>query len=921
MIRRILLPSVFLLCLGALFVLGPRNVISLQNKQQPADLDMSPMGRIAAGLEPAPEISLQPDQSLSRMGTPGWLNPGGSDKLVHSPVAADFQSETTIARNGDWIVVGFNDVRGFAFADPRVSGYAYSHDGGVTWTDGGQLPTAGLGDDVFGDPDVKTWTDVAGTPGDPSDDTIYFVYSSIYMNPAGVQTMCVHVSTDGGITWSAPRENTIATIVGASADKEFIDIDPETGRLFMSWTNFAATRQIKIAYSDNKGLTWTHSGTFNQPSGQGSVPRCAANSSNVYLVWSTGSTITYTRSFNNGGIWTGPVAIATGLSSPMNPYGSDRIGNLPSMDVDPNNSNVYVTYASRNLPPDFGDVYFLRSTDGGLTFSAPVAINSSPGSDRCQFFPTIAADETDGSVSVVWYDQRAGVGHSDVTEIVHTHSTNGGLAWTCPTALTDKPFHAEAGNTTSQPNIGDYIQCVSQNGTLYSCFGKTDFQSWLTKSPDTYVDISAGTAAGSPPISIDSYSITDTGCISGNGFIEPGESITMTVTMRNIAGCGGLPLFVGYISTTTPGVTITSAGSSFLPLPAIGSMSSNLVPYQFTVAPYVTCGTKIDLFVDFGVSGYGSGMLPIEGPIFVGHPVATVLLSENFDGAVVPSLPAGWNSALLAGTSNPWKTSVTFAASGANSAFCADIATVSHNELQSPSLPIPAGTEMVRVELDETHNIELNFERKGWDGALMRVLVGGTKYFSGGAGNMTPFYPWQMERSTSSQSPLHDLACWSGTTTPNFAHYTMDFPDLGGQNIQLLFGMSTDTSTGTATGQFIDNIVVTAIDYECNCTDPPTAAGPTPAVFDRITVVPNPFNPETSIRFALPSKTTVTAEVWSVNGARVRTLARDQAFGAGAAELRWDGTDDRGIAVASGIYFVRVKTPIGEHIARAVLLK
>ncbi|HXS09437.1 MAG TPA: FlgD immunoglobulin-like domain containing protein, partial [Candidatus Krumholzibacteria bacterium] len=62
-------------------------------------------------------------------------------------------------------------------------------------------------------------------------------------------------------------------------------------------------------------------------------------------------------------------------------------------------------------------------------------------------------------------------------------------------------------------------------------------------------------------------------------------------------------------------------------------------------------------------------------------------------------------------------------------------------------------------------------------------------------------------------------------------------------------------------------------------------------------------------------------EVFSVSGARVRTLARNEPFAAGPASLRWNGRDDGGNAVASGIYFISVKTPAGERIARAVLLK
>jgi flagellar hook assembly protein FlgD len=65
----------------------------------------------------------------------------------------------------------------------------------------------------------------------------------------------------------------------------------------------------------------------------------------------------------------------------------------------------------------------------------------------------------------------------------------------------------------------------------------------------------------------------------------------------------------------------------------------------------------------------------------------------------------------------------------------------------------------------------------------------------------------------------------------------------------------------------------------------------------------------------------VTAEVYSVSGAHVRTLAREGSFGPGTTELRWNGADDAGVSVASGVYFVRVRTAFGEHVARAVLLK
>ncbi|HEX5130961.1 MAG TPA: hypothetical protein VFX92_00590 [Candidatus Krumholzibacteria bacterium] len=913
MVRKTVSTSVLGLVLIAGIALSVRNVDSSDHKSVvDTNLGLSPMGRIARGDEPMPTADPASGLPLPNAPIQSILSAGTGDKLTHSPVAPDFQSETTIAKNGDWIVVGYNDYRGFLLPTTSVSGYAYSHDDGATWTDGGQLPTLG-GDAVFGDPDVKTWSDGNGTR--------YFVFSSIYQLTNGNASLCVHVSTDGGVSWTGPRIVTPATSSTNFADKEFIDIDPETGRVFVSWTNFpnAGSTTMRTAYSDDFGVTWSAATIF-ASSGQGSVPRAAGNSDNVYIVWTTGSSMVFVRSLNNGVSWSSPASVATGLSSPMNPYGSDRIGNHPSLDVDPVSGNVYLVFASRNLSPDFGDVYFMRSTDGGVSFSPKVAINSSPGSDRVQFFPSVCADEADGSVGVIWYDQRVGTGTSDLTELVHTHSPDGGVNWTCPAALSDQPFHAESGNTTSQPNIGDYIQGVSVNGSLYTCFGKTDAPSWTTYSPDAYVDVSVGTDPGPAPLALDGFSINDTGCTSNNGYIEPGETIDITFTLRNIGGCGGVGNVVATLSTTTPGITINTANATFPNLPALGSTSTNSPAFQFTVDPGFVCGSTIDFVIEYVADLFGAGTLPFDG-IRVGHPVATVLLSENFDAPTAPALPAGWTTSTVSGAANPWQTSTTFAASGANAAFCADLGSTSQNELKSPTLVIPAGTDLVIVDLDETHNMEVNTERQAWDGGLMRILLGGKKYMSGALGVMDPFYPWQMLRQASADQALQDLACWSDDTTPNFAHYKVEMPDLDGQSINLLFAVSTDPVVGTATGQFIDNVVVTAVDYECDCGDPTPVGGPVPLAFDRVTVVPNPFNPETAIRFALPARTTVTASVYSVDGKLVRTLAKERAFNAGPAELRWNGLDDRGASVASGIYFVRVRTPEGEHIARAVLLK
>lgn len=69
---------------------------------------------------------------------------------------------------------------------------------------------------------------------------------------------------------------------------------------------------------------------------------------------------------------------------------------------------------------------------------------------------------------------------------------------------------------------------------------------------------------------------------------------------------------------------------------------------------------------------------------------------------------------------------------------------------------------------------------------------------------------------------------------------------------------------------------------------------------------PNPFNPVTYIRFELAGDAEVDLRIYDAAGRLVRTLAARQSYVAGAHRLRWDGLDDRGLALGSGVYLVRV---------------
>ena len=81
---------------------------------------------------------------------------------------------------------------------------------------------------------------------------------------------------------------------------------------------------------------------------------------------------------------------------------------------------------------------------------------------------------------------------------------------------------------------------------------------------------------------------------------------------------------------------------------------------------------------------------------------------------------------------------------------------------------------------------------------------------------------------------------------------------------------------------------------------------------------PNPFNPQTEIRFAIPESTSVSLKIFDTVGKRVITLM-DGDVGPGYYSMNWDGSNEEGQVVASGVYYYRLQA--GEYSAtRAMLL-
>lgn len=88
----------------------------------------------------------------------------------------------------------------------------------------------------------------------------------------------------------------------------------------------------------------------------------------------------------------------------------------------------------------------------------------------------------------------------------------------------------------------------------------------------------------------------------------------------------------------------------------------------------------------------------------------------------------------------------------------------------------------------------------------------------------------------------------------------------------------------------------------------PVKIGNAPETFSLLQNYPNPFNPLTTIEYNLNRKETVTLSIYNVTGQLVRNLLSNRSHLPGSYRVVWDGTNDMGQRVASGIYFYQIRT-------------
>ena len=129
------------------------------------------------------------------------------------------------------------------------------------------------------------------------------------------------------------------------------------------------------------------------------------------------------------------------------------------------------------------------------------------------------------------------------------------------------------------------------------------------------------------------------------------------------------------------------------------------------------------------------------------------------------------------------------------------------------------------------------------------------------------------------------------------------YTGVGNENVQIRFRLTSDAD-GQANGIWIDDISFKVSERPLALEDEGIRV---PLAFSLKQNYPNPFNPSTTIQYSIPKTEQVDLTIYTITGEKVKTLVSDKVE-AGYHDVQWNGLNDHGISVASGVYIYRIKT-------------
>jgi hypothetical protein len=378
-----------------------------------------------------------------------------STDVAYSSFGGFTQSETSTARCGNSVVVGYNDS-GSVFETPyfysgsggqSFSGASYSTNGGASFTDIGPI-----------NPGPNTFNFLGGDPGLNCADANTFYFSQIFdyddasLNPWAA--ISINTSTDGGKTWGDPIAAVSKSGFTHLLDKPWSTIDPSNHKhIFVSYTDFDSSgtlcgvdsfgfaiprTAIEFVVSHDGGVTWSSTPKVAiQVCGNAGVQGsqlAVSSTGTLYISWVNlgsnfplGPRSIQISSYANSKL-SAPVTVESSIQPGGDSYylqGEFRDFLDMSMAIDHSgtatNGALYITWADgrdKTVPDPlaiqgfyaYDDVLLRASYDGGKTWGFATKVNSDIqsrlGSGHDHYQSGIAVDKR-GYVAVCWYDRRA----------------------------------------------------------------------------------------------------------------------------------------------------------------------------------------------------------------------------------------------------------------------------------------------------------------------------------------------------------------------------------------------------------------------------------------------------------------------------------------------------------------------------------
>jgi BNR repeat-like domain len=376
----------------------------------------------------------------------------------HGSAATSHQTEVEpdTFSNGSTIVAAFQVGRIYDGGACAI-GFATSTNNGASWTSG-LLPAltkyAGGG----------AW-DRATDPAVAYDaqDGVWMISSLVLSEAGGVSGKAVYMSrsTDGGISWGAPVLTENASV---SPDKNWIACDnsassPFYGNCYTEWDDNGAGNKLYMSTSTDGGLTWGAPKTNNngviggqpvvRPDGTVIVPTANANETAIGAFNST----------NGGASWSSVTTIAT--IRHKGATGSLREGPLPSAEID-GAGTVYIAWADCRFSKSCkgNDIVLTHSLNAtGTSWSAITRVPiDGVNSGVNHVIPGLAVNKaTSGGTAQLGLTYYFFPARSTSLSVGFTSSSNGGSTWSNHVTLASGIPTTWAASTSQGRMVGDYI--------------------------------------------------------------------------------------------------------------------------------------------------------------------------------------------------------------------------------------------------------------------------------------------------------------------------------------------------------------------------------------------------------------------------------------------------------------------------------